>query len=228
VGRPRLHLRPRRHLCHHRHHLRSRRSRRRAGWCRAEYFVFSLWSAIIGSVSNVQLYAAATDGTLKPFKSVEFDGYGDMPEQGDFSVETDRATVKGLQEQMIAAFGHVAIRQACEGATDVLDLNYKMLQDQHVPTLAEAVKAVPSVKWLYLGFNQMTDISALAEAGVAGALPSVRKIELHNNKLSNAAVSALAKAIEEGAFPKLDTVYLDFNPATNQAEVEEALAKRKK
>ena len=35
-----------------------------------------------------------------------------MPEQGAFSVEKDRETVKGLQDEMISAFGVAVIDQA--------------------------------------------------------------------------------------------------------------------
>ena len=51
------------------------------GWCRAEYFIFSLWSAIVGREGEVELYAASTDGTLKRFEEVLFAGgvHNDMP-----------------------------------------------------------------------------------------------------------------------------------------------------
>ena len=39
-----------------------RRGCRARGWCRCEYFIFSLWSAIVGREGEGELYAASTDG----------------------------------------------------------------------------------------------------------------------------------------------------------------------
>ena len=41
-------------------------------WCRAEYFIFSLWSAILGRATDVELYATTTKGHLKRFSEVSF------------------------------------------------------------------------------------------------------------------------------------------------------------
>merc|ERR1712224_1098168 len=37
------------------------------GWCRVEYFIFSLWSQMQGSRYGVELYACGTDGELRQF-----------------------------------------------------------------------------------------------------------------------------------------------------------------
>ena len=144
-----------------------------------------MWSAIVGREGDVELYAAAKDGALKRFEEVEFSGVRDMPEQGDFAVERDRETVKKLQEDMVAAFGHAIVRQRCQGSPTEVDLSQKMLQDQHVPTLCEFIAsgALTHCTLIDLQSNNIGDdgLISLSSALAEGALAQATKILLQNN-----------------------------------------------
>lgn len=119
------------------------------GWCRIEYFIFALLSEMADRNGKAEMYAAARDGKLKRFSDISFDGgaASDMPDQGAFSVESDREIVRGLQNDIIKAFGHAMICQACKDVTQTrLHLNGKMLQDQHMSTLCSSMALMAQLK----------------------------------------------------------------------------------
>ena len=51
------------------------------------------------------------------------------------TLESDRALISELEEQMIREFGHQIVRNVLEGAPSVAHLTSKLLRDEHVPTL---------------------------------------------------------------------------------------------
>lgn len=59
----------------------------RRGWCRAEYFIFSLWAEMIGS-KTVPLYAIKRDGQLNQYPTVKVLGAEFMPSGGALSCPT--------------------------------------------------------------------------------------------------------------------------------------------
>ena len=167
---------------------------------KAEFFVFALWSAIRGSAEEVELYATTTDGVLKRFETVAFNGGDDLPEHGAFSVETDRAAVKGLQEQIIGAFGPAVIRQKCAGEPKEVKLGEKMLRAEHVPVLAKLIEegALAKCEELYLSANAIGDEGAKA---LAAALPSLGGLEvllLNYNAIGDEGEAAVRAHKREG------------------------------
>ena len=192
------------------------------GWCRAEYFFFSLSAAMKGCEGDVHLYAAATDGTLKRYKDVSFDGWAesqhvtggvigsDLPEGGDFSNEADRELIRTLQDQMIENFGHVIIRQKCEGKPTEVLLNSKMLGQQHMLTLCEHIANgdLHQVEKLEISRNAIGDAGAvmLADALAKSMLPQLKMLTFSRNEVGDVGHAALADTINRGALPQLKKI----------------------
>ena len=79
----------------------------RRGWCRVEYFIFSLWAGMLGQAwdemrskwdptfrtGEVQLYAILRDGRLEPFPTIEVTGEDDLPTHGALSNPNDMVAV---------------------------------------------------------------------------------------------------------------------------------------
>ena len=114
------------------------------------------------------LYGITRDGSLKQYPKVEFSGGSDLPSQGDLSNPDDRASVKGLEDQMISAFGGVVAEAKCkpenwEGGNVLLFC--KMLRAEHVDALAAALAKYEVAK-VDLDGNQLGPEGAakLAEA----------------------------------------------------------------
>ena len=137
------------------------------GWCRCEYFIFSLWAEMLGR--EAELYAILADGGLKRYPRVEVSSEENMPSGGALSNPDDKAAVQGLEDAMIAAYGKGTIEKACKAGGRV-GLNAKMLRDSHVPALVEAVEAY-KVEELHLNNNQLgvDGAKALAEWLAANA-----------------------------------------------------------
>ena len=99
------------------------------------------------NASPLRLFAAGSAaGSLQQFKTVEFEGgeRQDMPSQGAFSVEADRAAIAQLEAMVVSAFGHAVLVRAaaaCSPIEPLVDLGAKMLRDEHMPTLASLVRA---------------------------------------------------------------------------------------
>ena len=135
------------------------------GWCRIEYFVFSLLAEMQGH--EVQLYAIKRDGALHRYPKVEVSRVRDMPSGGALSNPKDKALVKGLEDKMIDAYGTALVELKCKAAGGKeVDLSKKMLRPQHVGALFAAVERYQVTK-LNLSWNQL---GAEGGALVAAAL----------------------------------------------------------
>jgi len=200
------------------------------GWCRAEFFIFALWSAIVGREGEVELYAAARDGALKRFSKVEFNETNDLPEQGALSVEKDREAVKKLQDDMISAFGHCVIRQKCESLPKevklgaIVHLGAKMLRDEHMPTLCDFIAGglLTNLEVLKLNQNSIRNagMASLSEALSKGTLASLKKLDLTANKIGDAGMRSLSQALATGAIlPELEALLLSVNKIGNAGMV---------
>ena len=130
---------------------------------RCEFFIFSLWAEM--QEKEVPLYGIKRDGSLTQYPEVEFTGFDDLPSQGALSNPDDRASVKGLEDQMISAFGGVVAEIMCKADGDKVYLFNKMLRDEHVDALAAAL-AKYEVAEVNLNGNQLGPEGAakLAEA----------------------------------------------------------------
>ena len=116
------------------------------GWCRCEYYVFSCWSEM-QKQESVQLYAVDESKQLKQFPTVRFTGTGDMPTEGQLTVETDRELIRTeVEGRMRLTYGHrmcgVAVEAAAMAAPggETVDLAGKMLTECHVGTLLLALR----------------------------------------------------------------------------------------
>ena len=172
------------------------------GWCRGEYFVFALSSAIRGRADEVELYAASTSGALKRFNQVDFQGgtANDMPEQGAFSVEDDREKVKGLQDEMISAFGVAVIGQACAGKPKEVELSFKMLRAEHMPALVRQIEggALAECRELDLRANGIGDEGATALAAALPKMSGLQKLDLDDNRIGDKGKAALEAQERDG------------------------------
>ena len=132
---------------------------------RIEYFVFSLLAEMRGH--EPQLYAILRDGALKRYPEFAVYNEREMPSGGALSNPNDQALVKGLEDQMIDAYGTAIVELKCKAAGgEQVDLNSKMLRPQHVGALFAAVERY-QVAELHLGWNQL---GAEGGALVAAAL----------------------------------------------------------
>ena len=117
--------------------------------------------------SGVPLYAIKKDGTLQQYPRVFVSQPEQMPSSGDFAnPEADRPSVQGLEDKMISFFGNSLVEAKCEaGRGRYVNLNSKMLRDEHVDALAAAL-AKYKVKVVRLDGNQLGPEGAakLAEA----------------------------------------------------------------
>lgn len=111
------------------------------GWCRIEFFIFSLFNMMQQQSTVLQLYACGTDSELQHFKSVEFSGgdRGDLASQGEFTEESDRAAIAALERRMISLWGHSAIELAVAEDDRSVDLGAQMLLDEHWSTLEDTM-----------------------------------------------------------------------------------------
>ena len=120
---------------------------------RIEYFVFSLLAEMQGH--EVQLYAIKRNGVLNRYPTVKVLREEYMPSGGDLSNPNDQALVKGLEDQMIDAYGTALVELKCKAAGGKkVDLSSKMLRPQHVGALFAAVERYQVTK-LNLGRNQL-------------------------------------------------------------------------
>jgi len=164
------------------------------GWCRVEYFIFSLAAEMRGRAA--QLYGIKRDGSLLQYPTVAVTGDGDMPSQGALSNPNDKALVQDLEDKMIDAYGKVIVEILCKaGAGGKVDLNSKMIRDCHVEALCEAVNKY-EVKELWLDGNQLGDAGAEAIAARLRTNTSLTKLCLFGNKIGDAGKQALREAVE--------------------------------
>jgi len=171
------------------------------GWCRVEYFIFSLEAEMRGR--KAQLYAIQLNGLLQQYPSLSVSGNGDMPSQGKLSNPNDKVPVQNLEDTMIEAYGKVLVETKCKaGAGGRVDLYYKMIRDCHAVALCEAVNKY-EVKELWLAGNQLGDAGAEAIAAMLRTNRSVTSLTLKDNKIGDAGKKAVREAVEGRAGFKL-------------------------
>ena len=142
----------------------------RRGWCRGEFFTFSLWAEMQPDRQKVQLYAATRDGKLQHYPEVKVRSAAYMPSGGDFTNPADRELVKRvIEDKIVEDYGKAMIRLKCEASKEstAIDLGSKMLGAVHMPTLGDALQKH--------GFTS---------------------VDLTNNQLEAAGAAALATALE--------------------------------
>jgi len=178
------------------------------GWCRVEYFIFSLAAEMRGQVAQVkdgkrvpgtgvQLYSIQRNGSLKQYKGVAVGNEEQMPSHGALSNPADKALVQDLEDTMIEAYGKVMVEIKCKvGAGDRVELRCKMIRDCHVEALREAVNKY-KVKVLDLVGNQLGDAGAEAIAAMLRTNRSLTQLNLAGNKrISDAGKKALQEAVK--------------------------------
>jgi len=171
------------------------------GWCRVEYFIFSLAAEMRGR--EARLYAIHCDPApstatlLKQYPKVSVTGGRDMPSQGALSNPNDKALVQDLEDKMIDAYVPVIVELKCKagaGGREVR-LNAKMIRDSHVKALCEAVNKY-EVKVLALHNNQLGDAGAEAIAAMLRTNRSLTTLDLTSNKIGDAGKKAVREAVE--------------------------------
>ena len=181
------------------------------GWCRVEYFIFSLAAEMRGREaqfkngkgfgdvvpgSGVQLYGIKRDGSLRQCPEVVVTNEEQMPSQGALSNPADKALVQDLEDTMIEAYGKVIVEIKCKaGVGGKVDLGAKMIRDCHVEALCEAVNKY-EVKELGLGYNQLGDAGAEAIAAMLRTNRSLTLLVLFSNRIGDAGKKAVREAVE--------------------------------
>jgi len=178
------------------------------GWCRVEYFIFSLAAEMRGR--EAQLYGIKRDGLLKQYPKVNVRGgnSNDMPSQGALSNPNDKALVQDLEDTMIEAYGKVIVEIKCKAGAargrgppgrtvnlGKVSLYAKMIRDCHVEALCEAVDKY-EVMELNLDRNQLGDAGAEAIAAMLRTNRSLTFLDLSRNKIGDAGKKAVREAVE--------------------------------
>jgi len=164
------------------------------GWCRVEYFIFSLAAEMRGH--KAELYGIKRDGSLKHYPKVRVTGDRDMPSQGALSNPNDKALVQDLEDTMIEAYGKVIVETKCKaGAGGAVDLRQKMIRDGHAEALCKAVNKY-GVKELWLFNNQLGDAGAEAIAAMLRTNRSLTALYLQDNKIGAAGKKVVREAVE--------------------------------
>jgi len=186
------------------------------GWCRVEYFIFSLAAEMRGHTwdgsvlgTGVQLYGIARNGSLEQCPRVLVNGDGDMPSQGALSNPDDKALVQDLEDTMIDAYVPVIVELKFKaGAGRTVNLDCKMIRDGHVEALCEAVNKY-DVKQLHLYGNQLGDAGAEAIAAMLRTNSSLTLLFLQGNNIGDAGAEAIAAMLRTNR--SLTTLYLHDN-----------------
>ena len=181
------------------------------GWCRVEYFIFSLAAEMRGREmqhkKNMLGKPMHVPGTAPPLYRIRRDGSREqspvvqvteenIPSQGALSNPADKALVQDLEDTMIEAYGKVIVEIKCKaGAGGVADLRYKMIRACHVEALFEAVNKY-EVKELNLGANRLGDAGAEAIARMLRTNCSLTVLNLMFNKIGAAGKKAVREAVE--------------------------------
>jgi len=165
------------------------------GWCRVEYFIFSLAAEMRGR--KAPLFGIERDGSLRQCPRVTVRGDGDMPSQGALSKLSDKALVRGLEDTMIDAYVPVLVELKCKagaGGGDV-NLNLKMIRDCHAEALCQAVNKY-EVEELQVSYNQLGDAGAAAIAAMLRTNRSLTVLYLSDNKIGDAGQKVLREAVK--------------------------------
>jgi len=162
------------------------------GWCRVEYFIFSLAAEMRGR--KPQLYGIHRDGSLRHYPDVGVINERLMPSQGALSNPDDKALVQTLEDTMIEAYGKVIVEILCKaGAGGSVNLHAKMLRDCHVEALCEAVNKY-EVETLYIEWNQLGDAGGEAIAAMLRTNRSLTTLYMERNNIGAAGRKAVREA----------------------------------
>jgi hypothetical protein len=164
------------------------------GWCRVEYFVFSLLAEMQGKEGQVQLYAIQRDGRLHQCEKVGM-VESMMPSRGALSNPDDKALVKGLEDRIIDVYGHAIVEHKCSKAEEgeLVELQCKMLRPQHVESLMAAVNKY-RVTELNLDGNQLGPKGGKKLAKALKTNTSLKVLHVDHNGLDGSARQALRAA----------------------------------
>ena len=104
----------------------------------------------------VKLFAITLGGALNCYPKVQVPGEEFMPSRGALANPKDQELVKGVEDQMIEAFGTGVVELKCKaaGGGGEADLSKKMLRPVHVGALFAAVERY-QVASLNLDCNQL-------------------------------------------------------------------------
>merc|ERR1719272_1047504 len=164
------------------------------GWCRIEYFVFSLLAEMQGH--EVQLYAIQLDGALNRYPKVQVLGEECMPSGGALANPNDKALVTDLEDKMVEAYGTALVELKCKAAGGKeVDLSRKMLRPQHVGALFAAVERY-KVTELDLGYNQLGGEGGALVAAALKTNTTLTSLNLGFNYLGRAGGMAIAEALK--------------------------------
>ena len=137
-------------------------------------------------------------------------------------LQATKERLRVRDEQLIAAEGAAlcakvgtTIERLCAEPA-YADLSRKALTPHEVDVAATLLRTLPplkGVKGLVLSGNPFGDaaIIALADAGLAGALPVVERLFLDSVTMSDSGLAQLAKALRSGALPALSSLDLTRN-----------------
>ena len=123
------------------------------GWCRLEWFIFSLLNEMQADRQEVQLYVIQRKGNLLQFPRVRQGDASYMPSKGDLSNPNDRQIIKAMEDKMIRAYGERIVNKAAAAGTEG-NLKDKMIRPEHLASLGAAVKRYGSVS-LNLDQNEL-------------------------------------------------------------------------
>jgi hypothetical protein len=126
---------------------------------------------------------------------------GDMPSQGAFSVDADRAAIRQLEDVVISSFGHRVLKHAAVTVQSdpTIDLGAKMLRDEHMPTLGAMVAQGALSQATTLSFNACPMITFLPSLN---GMDSLRTLSLVR-------CAAMASLPDLSALPSLKVVKLE-------------------
>ena len=143
------------------------------GWCRLEWFIFTLWAAIQG-VDDLQLYAVNLVGDLNDYPEVYVGDENELPDRGILSVETDRSSIRDLQMQMIEAFAN-AVVDNLKRSRGWFDLGGKLLGDEH---MMQVVRAVEELQPTALHIQGNPRITAAGYGQLFGCLATANSLKV--------------------------------------------------
>merc|ERR1740130_1116292 len=172
------------------------------GWCRIEYFVYSLLAEMQERV--VRLHAIQLDGTLNPYPQVKVEGEQYMPSGGDLSNPDDKALVKSLEDQMVEAYGNALVQAKCKAAGgETVDLSKKMIRPVHVDALFAAVERY-KVAVLKLDTNQLGATGAVKLAAALKTNATVTSLSLGDNRIGDEGATKLAAILNKTKLTNLN------------------------
>ena len=171
------------------------------GWCRLEYFIFSLLAEMQGL--EVPLYAIQRNGSLLQYAKIVGDDHGgDLPSAGTMSNPNDQELIKSLEDKMIEVYGGMIVELKCktpephpfEPDEEQVDLTNKMIRAVHINPLLAAVDKY-RVASVSLEQNQIGDEGAMHLAAGLKCNTSITDLNLVQNHIGPDGVKAIMDAL---------------------------------